>query len=157
MARQEPVSFEAEVHRHFGFLVDSYGMTGPDYSELLLPGVRYERPELRIWVFRQSGDGAGTSIDVDVVLPGRDWPAKAALRDLVEAAGFAPRHRVSWKAHTPEAARRTLDDNATWLRRLMPLLLGPDVEPLVRNANERPVDRAGNPKKRRPDTKWKFP
>jgi hypothetical protein len=39
----------------------------------------------------------------------------------------------------------------------MPLLLGPDVEALVRKANERPVDRAGNPKKRRPDVKWKFP
>jgi hypothetical protein len=115
------------------------------------------RPEFAIWVFLHSGDGGGTSIDVHVALPDRDWPAKAELCDLVETAGFAPRHRVAWKAHTPEAARRTLEDNATWLRRLMPLLLGPDVESLVRRANERPVDRAGNPKKRRPHIEWKFP
>jgi len=38
----------------------------------------------------------------------------------------------------------------------MPLLLRPDVTSLVRKANERPVDRAGNPK-RRPKTTWKFP
>lgn len=156
MARREPIAFDAEVQRFFQFLVDSYGMAGPEYSELLLPGVLYERPELRVWVFLQAGDGAGTQIDVDVCLPNRDWPAKAELRDLVEAAVFAPRHRVAHKAHTPDAARKTLDENATWLRRLMPLLLGPDVEALMRKANERQVDCAGNPKKRGPDVKWKF-
>jgi len=39
----------------------------------------------------------------------------------------------------------------------MPLLLGPEVEVLVRRANERAVDRAGNPRKRHPIILWKFP
>jgi hypothetical protein len=157
MPRQQPISFSAEVRQHFQFLVDSYGSTEPDYSEILVPGVRYGCPGLTIWVFLQSGDGAGTSIDVQVTLPNRDWPAKAELSDLVEAAQFAPRHRVARKAHTPEAVRATLEDTATWLRRLMPLLVDPGVDTIIRKANERPVDSAGNPKRRRPNIPWKFP
>lgn len=156
MTRQEPIVFETEVRRRFQFLVDNYGMADPKYSELLLPAVRYERPELRISVFLEAGDGAGTRVLVKICLPSRDRPGSANLPDLVEAAVFAPRHRVAWKAHTPDAARNTLDQNATWLRRLMPLLLGPDGEELVRKANERPLDRAGNPKPRRPGINWKY-
>lgn len=155
MARREPIVFDTEVRRCFQFLVDDYGMADPEYGEQLLPAVRYEGPKLWVWVFLEAGDGAGTRILVKTSLLGRDWPAGADLPDLVEAAMFAPRHRVAWKAHTPDAARSTLDQNATWLRRMMPMLLGPDAEELVRKANERPVDRKGNPKVR-PRIKWKY-
>jgi len=51
-----------------------------------------------------------------------DGAAKADLDEVVEAAHFAPRHRVASKAHTGETLRATLDDNATWIRRLLPVL-----------------------------------
>jgi hypothetical protein len=79
---------------------------------------------------------------------------RAELPDLVEAAVFAPRHKVAWKAHTDEAARATLDDQALWLRRLMPLLVGRDGVDLIRRANVHPTDRVGNPKRRPRNIKW---
>jgi hypothetical protein len=156
MSRKEPLDFETEVRRHFQFLITSYDMTDPEYREFLLPCVHYRRPGLRIQVTLQVGDGAGTQITVGVSLPNRNWPAHADLPDLVEAAAFAPRHLVSGKAHTPDAARTTLKENTAWLERLMPLLLGPDADTLVRKANEHHVDRAGNPKKRQPGMNWKY-
>jgi hypothetical protein len=70
---------------------------------------------------------------------------------------FAPRHRVAWKAHTPAAVRHTLEQNAVWLRRLMPLLLNPDRDDLISQAGHRRVDRAGNPIPRRRGIAWKYP
>jgi hypothetical protein len=154
--KTEPYDFASEVRRHFQFLVDEYDMAGPEYSELLLPAVYYERPELRIGVFLEHGDGA-TRLLVNIDLPEADWRASADLPDLVEAAVFAPRHQVPGRVHTSEILHDTLDQNATWLRRLLPLLLGPDGEALLRKANERPVDRAGNPKRRPPGIRWKYP
>jgi hypothetical protein len=52
--------------------------------------------------------------------------------------------------------RDTLDDNATWLRRLMPLLHAPDVVDLFQSANRHETDRAGNPKRRPPSIRWKY-
>jgi hypothetical protein len=63
---------------------------------------------------------------------------------------------VPRQSYGAEAVRHTLDQNAMWLRRLMPLLLGPDREELVRKANEHPLDRAGNPKRRPPGITWKY-
>jgi hypothetical protein len=45
---------------------------------------------------------------------------------------FAPRHHVAWKAHNAAAMRTTLDDNATWLRRLLPILDGSDALDTIR-------------------------
>jgi hypothetical protein len=156
MSRKQPFDFKTEVQRSFQFLVATYGMSDPEYSEFLLPAVDYQRPDLQVQVVLQSRDGSGTQITVGASLPNRNWPARADLPDLVEAAVFAPRHLVPAKAHTPDAARATLEANATWLYRLMPLLLGSDADALMRKANEHQVDRAGNPKKRPPGIDWKY-
>lgn len=156
MVKRQPIVFEEEVGHRFRFLVDRFGMTGPEYDAVLLPTVVYRGAQLNISAFLEQGDGAGTRIEVHASLLHRDWPSSAELSALVEAAAFAPRHRVAWKAHTPDAARATLDDNAVWLRRLTPLLLGPDPDTLVRTANEHKVDRAGNPLKRPRNIKWKY-
>ena len=54
------------------------------------------------------------------------------------------------------AMLHSLDDNVTWLRRLMPALLGPEGLDLARKAKERPKDKAGNPKRRPPNIKWEY-
>jgi hypothetical protein len=154
MSEQE--SFEAEVARCFAFLVDSYDMDGPSYSERLLPGVSYDRPELSISIYLDSGDGAGVGISVSISLPVEREPGFANLADLVEAARFAPRHLVAGKAHTWAALCRTLADNALWVGRLMPLLLGPGAIDLISASKAQPLDRAGNPKRRPPNIKWKY-
>ena len=154
--KQPPLDFRAEVQRCFRFLVVTYEMSNPEYSEVLLPAVHYHHANLLVQVVLQSGDGAGTQIAVGVSLPNRNWPASADLPDLVEAAAFAPRHLVLGKAHTPDAARTTLETNAIWLDRLMPLLLTSDADALVRKANEHQLDRAGNPKRRQPGIDWKY-
>jgi hypothetical protein len=156
--RKQPVSFRAEVAPRFQFLIDQHGFDGPEYSELLLPAVKYQRPGMLVWIFLNDDtrDGAGTSISVLISLTTADGSTKADLEDLVEAAVFAPRHRVARKAHTGAAMRDTLDDNATWVRRLMPLLHAPDVVDLFQSANRYETDRAGNPKRRRPNIRWKY-
>jgi hypothetical protein len=156
--RSQPVSFQTEVTQRFQFLVDEHGLTGPQYSERLLPAVRYTGAGLRISIFcnDDSRDRAGRTISISISLNTEHGSAKADLAELVEAVAFAPRHRVAWKAHTADAMRGTLDDNATWVRRLMPVLHAPDALDTVRNATSYPTDKAGNPKRRRPDIKWEY-
>lgn len=117
--------------------------------------VRYVTPELVVTIHfgHEPRDHAGQRIDVYLTPVG---VYRGELADLVEAARFAPRHKVAWKAHTREAALVTLDNQALWLRRLMPLLVGPDGVDLVRRANAHSTDRAGNPKRRPRDIKWVY-
>ena len=156
--RKPVVSFRAEAEDRFQFLVDEYGLDGPGYSELLLQSVQYSGAGLRIGVFLHDDtrEGAGTSISVLVSFDGDEGNVKADLDELVEAATFAPRHRVASKAHTGDAVRATLDDNAMWLRRLWPLLQGPDAVEMVRSAGRTATDRAGNPKRRAKNIAWKY-
>jgi hypothetical protein len=149
MERIELAGFVTEVGQRFQFLVDLYGMAGPECSNHLLPSVFYRRPELSVSAFLNQGDGAGRRITVSVSVKTGHGSAGAELPGLVEAAGFAPGHHVGWKAHTVAAMRRSLDDNAIWLSRLMPELLGPDGLDLARKTMERP-------KRRPPHIKWKY-
>ena len=112
MERIELASFVAEVSGRFQFLVDVYGMTGPESRNDLLP-VTYRLPELSVSAVLDYGDG-----------PGR-------------------------RAHTVAAMQRTLYDNALWLRRLMPALVGPDGPDLLRKALE-------PPRRRAPNTRWQY-
>jgi hypothetical protein len=155
---KQPVSFRAEVTQRFQFLIDQHGLDGPDYSELLLPSVTYRDTGLMISIHlhNDTHDSAGEKISVSIWLNTADGSAHADLDDLVEAAVFAPRHRVASKAHTGDAVRDTLDDNATWVRRLMPILRGPGALDAIRSANRQEVDKAGNPKRRPRNIKWKY-
>jgi hypothetical protein len=156
--RKQPVSFQTEVVRRFQFLVDHHGLDGPEFSEQLVTAVWYRDPGLQIGIFLQndSRDGAGTTIATSISLNTGYGLASANLDQLVEAVAFAPRHRVAWKAHTADAMRNTLDDNAIWVRRLMPILRGPDALERMRNATQHVTDKAGNPKKRRSDIRWRY-
>jgi hypothetical protein len=156
MGRRRSISLESEVGQRFQFLVDVYGMEGPAYTERLLPAVHYRRPELFVSVVLDQGDGAGRRILASVSLKTECGFLTANVPDLVEAAAFAPRHRVGWKAHNAAAMLHSLDDNAIWLKRLVSALFGPQSLDLVRKANERPKDMAGNPKRRPPSIKWEY-
>ncbi|SRR6266498_570111 len=153
-----PVSFRTEVTQAFQFLVDQRGLDGPSYSELLLPAVRYRGAGLTISIYfhDDTRDGAGKRISVSISLETANGSAKAELDELVEAAVFAPRHRVDWKAHTADAMRSTLDDDAKWVRRPMPILQAPDALDTIRNANRHETDKAGNTKRRPRNIKWKY-
>jgi hypothetical protein len=138
--------------------VDEHGLDGPDYSEQLLPTVMYAGAGLHIFVslHHDSRDSAGRTISVSISLTTELGSVTADLADVVEATAFAPRHRVAWKAHTVDAMRSTLDDNAVWIRRLMPILHPPGTLDTITNATRHPTDRAGNPKRRRQDIRWKY-
>ena len=124
-------------------------MKGPQSSELVLPGVFYRWPELVIAVFlNESRDQPGRRIEVQLSLTAASL-YRAGLPGLVEAARFAPAHHVAWKAHTLAAMQHSLDDNAAWLSRLMPVLLGPEVLDLARNLSTRP-------KRRSTRIRWKY-
>lgn len=69
MERIELARFAGEVGQRFEFLVGSYGMEGPESSDLLLPSVFYRRPELLVAVFLdQNRDHPGRRIGVSVSL-----------------------------------------------------------------------------------------
>ena len=148
MERIELASFVAEVSGRFQFLVDVYGMTGPESRNDLLP-VTYRLPELSVSAVLDYGDGPGRRVTVTAsAKTGTGW-VRAAVPGLVEAALFAPRHHVGWRAHTVAAMQRTLDDNALWLRRLTPALVGPGRPDLLRKALE-------PPRRRAPNTRWQY-
>jgi hypothetical protein len=149
MERIEPARFAAEVSQRFQFLVDAYGMDGPETNGHFFTGVFYRCPKLRVAVFLdESRDQPGRRIEVTVSLTS---PVlyRTGLPGLVEAARFAPAHHVAWKAHTVAAMQQTLDDNSNWLSRLMPVLLGPEALELARSLTRRP-------KRRPPGIKWKY-
>jgi hypothetical protein len=149
MERFEPARFAAEVSQRFQFLVDAYGMDGPETNDLFFPGVFYRCPELRVAVFLdESRDQPGRRIEVTVSLTSAALN-RTRLPGLVEAARFAPAHHVGWNPHTVAAMQQTLDDNANWLSRLMPVLLGPEALELARNLTRRP-------RRRPPGLKWKY-
>ena len=149
MERIELACFVTEVSGRFQFLVDVYGMTGPESRNDLLPHVTYRLPELSVSAVLDYGDGPGRRVKVTAsAKTGTGW-VRAAVPGLVEAALFAPRHHVGWRAHTVAAMQRTLDDNAIWLRRLMPALVGPDGPDLLRKALE-------PPRRRAPNTRWQY-
>ena len=155
--RKPTVSFRAEVTQRFSFLVDQYGLDGPIGS--ILSTVVYSGAGLTISVHFKSDthDSAGKRISVVVRLDTGNANVRADLDDLVESAAFAPRHRVAWKAHTGDAVRATLDDNAMWVRRLWPILRERDALDLFRDANRFEFDKGGNPKRRSKNIKWKYP
>jgi hypothetical protein len=114
-----------------------------------LAGVFYRCPELRVAVFLdESRDQPGRRIEVTVSLTSAALN-RTRLPGLVEAARFAPAHHVGWNPHTVAAMQQTLDDNANWLSRLMPVLLGPEALELARNLTRRP-------RRRPPGLKWKY-
>ena len=155
--RKVPVSFHAEVTQRFQFLVD-HGFDGPEYSDDLLPGARYGGAGLTIWIIfnDDTHDSAGRQISVSIRLDTTAGFAKADLDEVVEAAVFAPRHRVARKAHSGDALRATLDDNAMWIRRLLPILRGPGALETIRKATQWETDRRGNPKRRPKNINWRY-
>jgi hypothetical protein len=157
--RKPKVSFHAEVTQRFQFLVDQHGLDGPIGSDWLLPSVAYSGAGLSIWVYfhHDTHDSAGRRISVAVHLDTGNARVKADLDDLVESAVFAPCHRVASKAHTGDALRATLDDNAMWIRRLWPILRQPEAIELFRDANRFELDKGGNPKRRPKNIRWKYP
>jgi len=55
----------------------------------------------------------------------------------VLAAGLGSRQDVRTSAHTLHSVRRSLSSQADWVRRLHPLLTGPDGPELLRRAGAR--------------------
>ena len=149
MERFESARFATEVSQRFEFLIDRYDMDAPESNDLVLPGVFYRCPGLLIAVFlNESRDQPGRRIEVKVSLTAASL-YRAGLPGLVEAAQFAPAHHVAWKAHTVAAMQHALDDNASWLSRLTPVLLGQEALELARNLPARP-------KRRSTRIKWKY-
>ena len=80
MERIEPEDFVAEAGQRSQFLVDLYGMEGPECSNHLLPSVFYRRPELSVSSFLNQGDGAGRRITVSVSVKTEHGPSAPGYR-----------------------------------------------------------------------------
>jgi hypothetical protein len=122
-----------------------------DLARVTCPKCRYRSVRKRHSAFSFS-----LISSVSVCCDTADGTATADLDEVVEAAVFAPRHRVAWKAHTGDAMRATLEDNAKWIRRLLTLLRESGATDMIRRAAVQEKDGKGNPKKRPRNVKWKF-
>jgi hypothetical protein len=112
-------AFTNEAEVAFGFLASDFGLSGPDRQALVMPGVAYVGSGLRYRISLDADDGtvvAQVERDVD---GGR---LVANLPKLVFAAGFGPANRVSRNASTLHHLRRSLADQARYVRRLHPIL-----------------------------------
>lgn len=125
-------SFYETVEGELSFLIDE-GMAGPRRDTEVMPTVSYARPSL----------GYDISLDVregKIVTTGwrndGDLPQSANLEALVEASGLAPRQTVSLSAQSRFALTKSAASQASWVRRVHPLLTGDDGLDLVRRASE---------------------
>ncbi len=129
-------SFEAEVETTFGPLGTDLGLDGGPEPERV-PGVRcmaYRSPGVAYRVCLSQEDHA---VSTAVHVPDGDKTLVAYLEELVPAAGLGARQDVPTSAHTLHSIRRSLSAQAAWVRRLHPVLIGPEGLELLRRAGAR--------------------
>ncbi len=131
MGRGKRISFAEEVSARFEFLVQEFGAVGPVASNWLAPSVEYD------------GSGFDYSITLDegnvIVSVSRPTPENSSyvaadLREVVAAAGLAPRQAVQISARTTQALLKSLDSQAHWVRIAHPLVMGEGGVDLLRRA-----------------------
>jgi hypothetical protein len=127
-------SFRAEAERAFEFLVEEFGLSGPEHHGVALPVLSYVGAGLRYRVMLEVEDKAiRTRLETDL----KDVTLVADLENLVYAAGIGTIQQVSRSAHTLNSLRRALNAQAGFARLLHPLATTPDFIELMRKAHAR--------------------
>jgi len=133
-------SFESEVRRQFGILAVGWELEGPIEGGVVLPTVNYRAGRLTYtWMF----DNEDRRLVLSVALSVAGGRRSGFLDDLVAGAGLGAPQDVRTSAQTWHSLQQSIASHIGWLRRLHPLLAGPDAEVFLERAGARLVPRDG--------------
>jgi hypothetical protein len=126
--------FMDEVERTFGFLTSEFGLAGPERVEVVLPVVTYAGPGFGYKMMLDSDDMTlFTQVNVDV----EDGHLTAGLSELVFAAKLGTGHEVRCSAHNLYNLQKALESQASFVRRLHPLMNTDTTIELMKKAGAR--------------------
>jgi hypothetical protein len=109
--------FAPSAEMAFAFLVDDFGFMGPERSDHIIQDLSYSKNGLRCRIYL---DHTEMSILAEVELENGDVLLVATLQQLLAALNMSRRVRVS--AHSLNSMKNTLNDNADFLRNVLPHL-----------------------------------
>jgi hypothetical protein len=134
--RKHRIDFQQEVERHFEFLVEEFGFGPPIGGEGVSNSryVHYEREGMGYDVGYSSLDDVVTVL----VLKERDNDQdgfRVHIEEVVKRAGLGQERDVQMDARSDEKMRKSLESLAYWVRRVHPLVVGPDGDSLLKSPN----------------------
>jgi hypothetical protein len=131
--------FFEQVRQHLDFLLTEHNFTGPEQQEIspalgmLFPSVTYHSPSLTVRTYLDLAYASDPSyVGTRLV---RDVDANRVTADLDRvyvAAGLGPVQHVGSSARTVQAMARSVASHGAALRQVLPLLLGPHGDSLLR-------------------------
>ncbi len=113
-------SFYPEVESRFGFLVDEFGFAGPRRQDHIIRSVSYMTTGFGYEVSLEPREG---KILTSAWTAYEERYLTAELDLLVEAAGLAPRQRVSLGAQSVFGLRKSIASQAHWVHLIHPRLV----------------------------------
>ncbi|BCB83921.1 hypothetical protein [Phytohabitans suffuscus] len=127
-------AFPNEVESAFRFLVDDFGLEGPEVGGVALPTIAFVGRGLRYRIMLDPDDMAViTRVEVET----ESKRLVAELDNLVQAAGLGAPNHVKYSARTLTALRKALESQAKYVRLLRPRLVSDTVLQLMQMANAR--------------------
>jgi hypothetical protein len=127
-------SFMGEAERIFGFLASEFGLAGPERRDVVLPVVTFTGPGVRYRIMLEPDDKVAF---VQVVVDEEDGTLVASLSELVLAAKLGTRQQIRAGAHNLNNLQKALENQASFVRRIHPLMnTGTTIE-LMQKANAR--------------------
>ena len=129
-------SFEAEVEQTFGPLATELALEA-GREPARVPGVQCVAYRSRPLAYRVCLSLEDHGVFTAVHLSTGERTLVSYLEELVPAAGLGARQDVPTSAHTLHAVRRSLSAQADWVRRLHPIIAGPEGTALLERAGAR--------------------
>src|SRR4051794_12404843 len=123
-------SFAAQVREVFAFLVDEFGLEGPEMTRVVIPAATYTMPGLRYSIIL---DDYEMSVAIMVELEAEGILFQADAERLAAAAGNAS-STISTRTSSARSLRLALDRYAALTRALHPLLIDDGAVALMRAA-----------------------
>jgi hypothetical protein len=121
-------NFRQQAESAFRFLQDEYGYETPEYSESVVPALRYLGPVLSYQVAFDAVDAVASVIVRKAGSEGGNG-YRASMRDVVPRSGQGTLPDV--RVRKVEELARRLTELAHWVRILHPVLLTPDGDQLI--------------------------
>jgi hypothetical protein len=131
--------FFEQVRQQLDFLLRQHDFTGPEQQEIspvsgmLFPSVTYHSPSLTVRTYLDLAYGSDPSyVGTRLVGEVDGKPVTVDLSEVYVAAGLGPVQRVGSSARTVQAMTKSVASHGPALRRVLPLLLGPHGDSLLR-------------------------
>jgi hypothetical protein len=127
-------TFASEVERAFGSLAREFDLAGPEPGGVVMQVIAFAGKDFRV---RLMLDQDEMCLVARLEVEGDGVRMVAELGDLVQAAGLGTRQQVRDSAHNLGSLQKTLETQASFVRRILPLMNTPQTHALMQKANAR--------------------